>query len=257
MAKNLRPTGRRTYTSRVGTGKTTKSRFQNKRVLAQRWRTTTYVPRSLYPPLPAQMRLSMKVTTSNIYGIAGATMVQQRVSCIDPRSIGDVYPCGFPAMMLLYSKAIIDKVQVKFLMAPFKSGLDNGYPLNVTGGVVPWVDTNGVALTLASFQLFASRPEAKSMVLGHPYANDHENMFFSVDVHKALANFREEHYAIKSDRTGVITLPNQATVSEAPVIALSVFNHFSETQNMSLQREITYHFTFSCPHTAPNQAPTP
>ena len=68
------------------------------------------------------------------------------------------------------------------------------------------------------------------------------NMFFSIDLRKAMANYREEHYAIKSELNGAMTLPNQATVPEAPVVCLAVFNQYAEAVGYSVQRECTYHF---------------
>lgn len=231
-------------------------KFGNKRVAAQKWATTTLVARTLYPPLPAEMRLAFKNTTISSYSVESAAMTLQRVSTIEPRGIGDLYPSGFPAMMQLYSKAVIDKITVKFTITPIlTTATARGFPINVAGCVCPWVDTQGLGLNMVNFQRLASRPDAKTCQVGHPYASQNNNMFFSIDLRKAMANYREEHYAIKSELNGAMTLPNQATVPEAPVVCLAVFNQYAEAVGYSVQRECTYHFTFSLIHSAPMVGP--
>ena len=58
-------------------------KFGNKRVAAQKWATTTLVARTLYPPLPAEMRLAFKNTTISSYSVESAAMTLQRVSTIE------------------------------------------------------------------------------------------------------------------------------------------------------------------------------
>lgn len=231
-----------------------KSRFPNKRVAAQKWSTTTLVPRTLYPPLPAEMRMALRAVTVNTYSATAGNMNFQSVSCISPQQIGGDYPSAFGPFMQIYGRSVVDRVTVKFTIIPYMAGaapidVTTYGPLQLTACVIPWIDGQNLPLNDASFRRLAARPEAKSLTLAHPYAEESKTFVFSVDVRKALANFREEHYCIKSDRDGNLILPAQNNIQESPMIAMGVLNQFGTDRYYYVRRDVVYHMTFSMAHT--------
>jgi len=245
MAKKLRATGRRTYKRRF-------SGFKNKRVSAQVWQTTTAVPRTLYPPLPAQMKLALRLqqvsshqvdpNAGNIIGVSG----------ISPVGVDNAFAEGFAAMMRLYSHAVVDRIQVTFGVIPTDDNNpapNHQRPFSVTSLVCPWYDFNAAhALTPDEVR---SYPDAKTRLVGSLNAERETTFYHSVDVRKALANQREEHYACRSSLAGVITVPVlNANIGATPIICFFAANHDPvENRFYYLRRDVVYHMTFSMRHT--------
>ena len=61
---------------------------------AQRWSTTLAIPRSLYPPIPAQMKLSLRLHQASQYHINIAGTTYTGISSCSPIGIGGMYPEG-------------------------------------------------------------------------------------------------------------------------------------------------------------------
>lgn len=251
MAKVLRPTGRKkTFRRRFG------KRAQTRVVLAQQPRTTYYSPTSWYPPLPAEMRMSLKLSYTSLHSVANSAEVFFGISCVSPISVGSQYPEGFERMMALYSRAVVDRVFVKVGFTP-TAGTEtyDGRimdPFRVIAAVIPWNDFNDSA-NLTSFAL-SSYPEAKTAMIGHTYSQPEKVFYLDVDVRKALANTREEHYACRSTLAGAITLPTlNANIGASPMATFMIDNTLSTVSGRTcyVRREIVYHFTFSMRHALP------
>lgn len=253
MAKNFRATGRKkTFAKRYG------KRTSTKVVLAQRPKTTWYSPRDWYPPLPAEMRLALKLTYATTHGVDGGSSVYFGISCVSPVSVGGQYPEAFERLMRLYSRAVVDRVYVKVGFTPSGSGLEayDGRvldPYRVIAAVIPWTDFND-STNLTPYTL-GSYPEAKTAMLGHAYSQAMRTMTFSIDNRKAIADGHEEHYARRSTNAGVITVPTLSVVPSHPMATFMLDNTNSITttsRTCFVSREITYHFTFSMRHAAPS-----
>lgn len=247
MAKGLKPTGRRTYKKRFFNK--TKS---NKRVAAQKWGTTTYVARSLYPPLPAQMKLSLRLQQFSNYQVAANDQVIVGISGISPTGLNNQFAEGFAAMMRLYSHAVVDRIQVTFGVIPTDDApvqdVGRQRPFPVTSLVIPWNDFNGVNALHPDEVM--SYPEAKTRLVGSLQAERETTFYHSVDVRKALSNQHEEHYACRSTLAGVIAVPAlNANIGAAPMVCLYASNNDPVfARFFILRRDITYHLTFSMRH---------
>lgn len=250
MAKGYKSKGRKKTFAK---GKRTSTKV----VLAQRPRTTYYSPTSWYPPLPAEMRLSLKLSQTITVQVAGLAHIYSGISCVAPISIAGTYPEGFEKLMRLYSRAVVDRVSVTFGFTPSASGQENFDgrlydPYRVIGGVVPWNDFNDN--NNFTPHVFASYPESKTAQIGFLFSQSERVMKFNVDVRKAIGDGREEHYACRSSLVGVITVPVlNANIGASPMIVYMLDNNNSlsnTSRTCFVRREITYHITFSMRHTA-------
>lgn len=244
-----RSTGRRTFRKKGRGG-----RFPNKRVPAQKWATTTLVARTLYPPLPAQMKLALRLHNSNFYNVNENAINLIGVSGVSPIGVGPTYPEGFSAMMRLYAHAIVDRVQVTWTAINFPANdavENNRRPLIVTSLVMPWHDFNaGVAAFVAD--QYGSYPDSQTKIVA-AYGAEGETVFHqSVDVRRALANPHEEPYACRSTPAGVITVPVlNAAIGASPMICLAIQNPDDVfTRRLLIRRDVVYHITFSMRHLA-------
>lgn len=210
-------------------------------------------PSTLYPQLPTVMRLSFKAFTTANYNVAyGATTIQS-VSTISPQQIGGTFPCGFPAIMLLYSRAFVDRVTVKFTVIPT---LDAGQqvhqanPIECVAGVAPQRDIDVIGLDQNAFWLLSSVPGNKTALIGNPSGASETEFFFSVDTRKVNGVDRNVDTSLESTRTGQIQLPNAANQQLSMAIFLAVFNGGPGgiPRSYIVKREISYHITFSEPH---------
>lgn len=253
MVKNLRPTGRK------GKGRFFKKRFGNKRIVAQKWGTTTAVARTLYPPLPAQMKLSFRGVTSDNYNTNAGVMTLQFISSIIPQLIGGDYPAGFPAMMLLYSRATCDKAVMKVAIAPQMLGgqqIQQASPLFTTCGIGTAQDLTEIGAGLLNelgYRRLAAMPGSKNHILSNPVGQDEVAYYHSIDNNKLLADSKESVYAITSNTAGAIALP-QALIESTPAVYLGVYNQSANARSYMVTRDITYHFTFTMPHIHQQQA---
>lgn len=245
MAKNLKPTGRKK--------RFFKKRFGNKRVAAQKWSTTTAVARTLYPPLPAQMKLSFRGVTTDNYVVNAGVMTLQFVSTIVPQLIGGTWPAGFPQMMLLYSRASCDRVVASIKITPLIIGgqqIQQASPVFTTSGVGTGVDLDEIAagvLNEIGYRRLAAMPGAKNHVLSNPVGQDEVSYYHSIDNRKLLADTREAVYQIQSTAAGAI-IPPAALLASTPAIYLGVYNQSANARGYMVTRDVTYHFTFTMPH---------
>jgi len=246
MAKHFKPTGRRTFKKRFG-----KKLGGNKRVAAQSWATTTYVARSLYPPIPSQMKLALRLHQYANYQVDINGQLIVGISGISPVGLGGAFAEGFAAMMRLYSHAVVDRIQVVFGVIPTDDNnpaANHQRPFPVTSLVIPWNDFNGAAALVPDEVM--SYPEAKTKLVGSLQAERETTFYHSVDVRKALANPHEEHYACRSTLAGVIAVPAlNANIGSSPMICLFASNNDpANNRFLIIRREVTYHMTFSMRH---------
>jgi len=245
MAKGLKSTGRRK--------RFFKKRFGTKRVAAQKWATTTTIARTLYPPLPAQMKLSFRGVTSANYTVNAGLMTLQSISTISPLLIGGIYPAGFPQMMLLYSRATCDRVVSKISVVPLLPGgqqLNAASPLFTTCGIATVNDIDEIAANLLNeigYRRLAAMSTSKNHILGNPSGQEEINYYHTVDNRKILADSKESIYTTVSNINGQIVVPDLLIVS-TPAIYLGVYNQSVNARGYMVTRDMTYHFTFTMPH---------
>lgn len=228
----------------------------NKWVQAQKRSTTTLVPRSLYPPMPAQLRVSLKACTVNTYESVAGEYAFNVTSCISCFQIGGTAPGGFQSLMRLYSRAVIDRVQSKLSISPYMvdaqpQPYDYGL-VNLVSTVLPYQDAVDFPNTLVAYNQTVSRPNSKTKMLGHPYGESAQTFFWGVDVRRALAEGPVETLQHFSNIAGTVIFPVQANVPSAPVILVGYYNSGDNHKFLSITRETTYHMTFSMLHSASN-----
>lgn len=239
MAKNFKPTGKKRFF---------KKRFGNKRVLASTKNTSTYVPRTLYPALPTQMRLSFRFVGQENYNVNATAMTLQSISSVSPVQINGAFPAGFPAMMLLYSRACVDRVTTKISFIPFlvdPQQIHQSSPYYICSGVLPSLDLQGIQLNAGGYQRLASVPHSKNTMIGNVAGQNTQCFYHSVDVRKALADGHENVFNIESTPAGQMNMPGPA---RAPAIYLAVYNPTAVAHGYLVQRDTTYHMTFTMPH---------
>lgn len=245
MAKTLKPTGRKR--------RFFKKRFGNKRVAAQKWSTTTAVARTLYPPLPAQMKLSFRGVTTDNYNVNAGVMTLQFVSTVVPQLIGGNWPAGFPQMMLLYSRAICDRVVASIKLAPIIIGgqqIQQASPLFTTCGIANGEDLAQIQagiLNEIGYRRLAAMPGAKNHIISNPVGQEEVSYYHSIDNRKLLADSKEAVYQIISNTAGAI-VPPLLLLDHTPGVFLGVYNQSANARGYIVTRDVTYHLTFTMPH---------
>lgn len=220
--------------------------------------TQTMLPRTLYPCLPAEMRVSMTLADTITSGVSNTAFALIKNSLISPNQ-GGSWPAGFPQMMRLYSRAVVDRVQVRQDFNTYFAGTqaDQDYgPVDVVAAVLPATDIPGVS-DFSSWYRMQSLPESKTLILSHPFAETGKSMFFSLDVRKLLAGPRDESYAVTSDKDGTITAPS-TTAADSPFLVTYFGTHSAAsgpTRYILTARSFTFHITFSVRHLSTAVAP--
>lgn len=214
----------------------------------------TFLPRTLYPQLPAEMRLSMTLSDTRTVAITSLSYPEIRTALIAPTQSAD-YPSAFLSMMRIYSRAVVDRVQVRQDFNPYFAGAvsDQLYgPIGIAAAVIPYSDLPNLT-DYASWYKMSSLPESKTLTLGHPFAETGKSLTFSIDVRKLLASPREEDYATTSSLAGSITLPD-ITHPDIPYLVTYFGVHdntISDPRYCLITRQFTFHITFSLRHLTP------
>lgn len=238
-------TGRKRFFKKRG------SKLGGKRIMPFNRSTYLKTASNLYPQLPAIMKLSFKAFSTGPYNVAAGAMTIQSVSTISPVQIGGTFPCGFPAMMLLYSRAYIDRITVKFSLIPT---LDNNQqihqatPIEAVAGLAPLRDLNQIGLDQNAFWLLSSVPGNKTALIGNPSGAEETSFFFSVDSQKINDLSHGNDISIESTRLGAIAVPAGLAQDTAMAVFLGVFNPSVVPRSYIVKREISYHVTFAEPH---------
>jgi len=247
MKKGYRPTRR--LRSR---GRMSKRRFTRRArtSLMQRASTTYQIPRQLYSPLPAQLKVAMTAQASAGWDLAVQTICPHyRILLLRPNQL--TFPGGFQALHQLYARSFIDRAVVSVSLTNGSNAFAQVCLLQV-----PYIDTiEGGTYTAAQFDGFASSPEAILRTIGTGTGgHDSVTMSLAIDVNKIINTFDESIACTTSDRTvpPVITVPdyeaNGVPSSSWPTVELIAFNPSAQAITLFRQIQITYHMTFSQRH---------
>jgi len=241
MAKNY---GRK-RTGRGAHSYMSKSR-RSKRIVSATPVVST-IPRTLYPFVPAEMRLALRCTLATTYNVlAGGGQQLVDISLTSPALGVGTFPEYLEQFMAVYSRGRVDKVFVNI-----KAQNNSVNAVHWAFGVCSAGD--GAFLAGAdALQRIRMLPSSKFGMLGSMNGgNDQAKVNLFHDNLKAVGpGIYGSNYATTSTAQNppVFTLPAVINVPDAPWGYFILQNPSGANSEIIVLREVVYHMTFSSKH---------
>jgi len=240
-----KPYLRRTY--RTYQSRSNADAFKRRRVAAIA-PLRSYVPRTVFSPMPAQFNICMSLTQQQNYEATAQAVNSFGINTVLIQGVDGVYPPYFEELMRIYSRAIVKKTYVS---VQFHSLDQPNESLNIAMGVITNRENNDLLLNQATMDKLRSMPQAQTKFLGASNGG-HDIASFStfIDQSSWSRSIPEENLTTISryNTLGniIITAPDDRDPTPTVVFM------YTPTQalpiNFQVIRKVTYHITFSGRH---------
>lgn len=209
-------------------------------------KASSYIPKTLYPPMPSEFNVSLTLCQQNNYNVAAAGFASFNISGGSFLGLNGAYPPYFPALMRLYSAARIRKLHVDVQFMTIDNQAES---MNIACGVLSQLDASNMQLNQDTMNRLRAVPGSSSKFLGCS-AGGHDVVRFTqiVDVDRWTTSQNTTGALTRSayDNVGAFGLfqPVQAALDGAPAVTFMYTPTQEAAFTFQVIRRITFHVTF-------------
>lgn len=202
--------------------------------------TATVIPRSLYPPQPADYCVSLRLAQTSQIAVAGTSRYVEYQSTLQPWTPESNYAEYFRPLMRIYSRAQVYKCVTVYQIQNVSTT-----PLEICSAVINYNDAISLPATGAGIDRLSSYPEAQyRMLAGATGGPSFITLGSSVDNSRFLGQQLDSDTCVVSAIGGALTAPFLTSTGTDPQTLFVAYNRQASAAACLYRKVHTFHIRF-------------